>query len=343
MKFSSEKDVSVQEIVVVSGADERYALPLAVTIRSALDQLEPWQRMRLFILDGGIEEETRIRLIRSWQSPLVSVTWLEPRIDLVQDLPVSDHISVAAYLRLMLPDLLPPDVTKLIYLDADMLVMKNLVSLWNEPHGESTVLAVQDYAAPFIDSSVSLKNFPACNPYLAAAFPIRNYRELGIPEDGKYFNSGLLFIDMERWRAERITENVFACLHDNREHVLWWDQYALNVVLVGKWRCLDQRWNQGAHLFHYPHWRESPFDKATFSQLQSDPWIVHFCSPSKPWQYFCSHPHARDFRAYLQQTEWKDYRPSRPDAFVSKWWEFRYRQVKKKLRNTLGSVGRRAA
>ncbi|MDZ4848713.1 MAG: glycosyltransferase family 8 protein [Pirellulaceae bacterium] len=335
LERASTCNFAEQEIVVVSGADERYAMPLAVTIRSAIDCLQPQQRMRLFILDGGISEHSKERLLRSWNDPRMSVSWLEPNIDLVRDLPVSDHISLAAYLRLMLPKLLPLNVTRAIYLDADMLVRKNLVHLWNEPQEDYSVLAVQDYAAPFIDASKSLTNFEQCNPNLAAAFPVANYRELGIPENGMYFNSGLLVINIAQWRSEDVADKVFDCLRQHRAHVLWWDQYALNVVLAGKWRCLDHRWNQGAHIFTYPDWRESPFDWDQFKRLKSDPWIIHYCSPSKPWQYFCDHPFARDFRRFLKRTEWRDFRAERPERFLKTWWDYRYKLLKKRFETNI--------
>jgi lipopolysaccharide biosynthesis glycosyltransferase len=334
---------SQREIVLVSGADEHYALPLAVTISSALKHLDSQHTVRLYILDGGISEASKDRLVRSWNDPRLSIHWLHPDINSVRDLPVSDHISLAAYLRLLLPDLLPDDVKRVIYLDADMLVRTDLTALWGEPQDGCSILAVQDLAAPYIDSSRSLPNFQVCNPYLSAAYPVANYRELGICDRGMYFNSGLLVIDIQDWRSRNVSGQLFDCLREHRQHVLWWDQYALNAVLAGRWRCLDHRWNQGAHIYHYPNWQSSPFSRELFQSLKSDPWIVHFCSPSKPWHYLCNHPYAREFRQALKQTEWRDYQPTRPEKYVKLWWEFQYKQVKKQIRSRLGSTGQRRA
>ena len=51
---STRAAISPDEIVLVTAADDGYAVPLAVTIRSALDRLALGRRMRLFILDGGL-------------------------------------------------------------------------------------------------------------------------------------------------------------------------------------------------------------------------------------------------------------------------------------------------
>jgi lipopolysaccharide biosynthesis glycosyltransferase len=318
-------------------------MPLGVTIRSAIERLDPCRRMNLFVLDGGLTEDSRARLSKACDDLRVSIEWLHPDVEAIRDLPVSDHISVAAYLRLLMPALLPQDVTRLIYLDADMLVRRDLAELWAESQGTHAVLAVQDMAAPYLDAATSLPGFGRCHRHLAAMTPIPNFRELGLPRDAEYFNSGLLVVDLAQWRRERYAEQVLDCLREHREHVLWWDQYALNVVLAGKWRALDRRWNQGANIYHYPNWQESPWDRQTFTELRESPWIVHFCSPSKPWHYFCRHPFAGEFRRCVSRTGWKDWRPERPDDFLRLWWRCHYgplrRQLKLRRRAMMEGIG----
>lgn len=337
---ASSAAVQEQEIVVVSCADDAYAMPLAVTVRSALETLEPGCRIRLFILDGGISPESKSRLTGSWDDPRLSVEWLRPDVELVRDLPVSDHISIAAYLRLLMPALLPDDVKRVIYMDADMLVRRSLTALWREPQGDDAILAVQDLAAPYFDAEASIPQFERCRGHLAAFAPVANFQELGLPSDNKYFNSGLLVVDVDKWRREQIGRQVLDCLRDHREHVLWWDQYALNAVLARQWRALDLRWNQGAHVFVYPTWRESWLDRQQFSQLRNDPWIVHFCSPAKPWHYFCRHPYTAEFRDCLKRTEWRAWRPEAPDRLLSKWWDFHYRPLRSEWKAHMRTVKR---
>jgi lipopolysaccharide biosynthesis glycosyltransferase len=334
-----------REIVVVSASDEGYAMPLAVTVRSTLDHLAADRRLRLFIMDGGLRDETKSRLMKSWSDPRLTIEWIHPDMDQVCDLLVSYQVTVVTYLRLLMAAVLPASVTRAIYLDADMLVRRDLGKLWDEPQGEHAVLAVPEIAAPYIDAPASMPNFERCRQYLCAHTPIMNYRELGLPSDAQYFNGGLLVADIARWRQENLAEQMLDCLRRYREHVLWWDQYALNVVLARRWRPLDCRWNQGAHVYAYPSWRNSPVDRSTFTQLRRAPWIVHFCSPSKPWHYFSRHPFRREFFRCLDETDWQGWRPERPDRFLQKWWDFharplqaqwksRFRSVKQSVRRT---------
>ncbi|TWT85883.1 General stress protein A [Posidoniimonas polymericola] len=332
------------EVTAATGADEGYALPLGVTVRSAIDSLDADCRLRLFVFDGGLSPESRDRLEQSWQDPRVRLEWIEPDIGAVEHLPVSDHISPACYLRLMLPELLPSDVGKLVYFDADMLVLRSLADLYAEPLGDYLTLAVQEMTAPWFDADVAAAGKPLLRR-LTAARPIANYRELGLRPESKYFNSGLMVLDAQRWRQEDIGGEVFDCLEANREHVLWWDQYALNVRLADQWRPLDPRWNQAAGVHLLSSWRESPLDKHAYQQLLQDPWIVHFCSPAKPWRYYCDHPHRDDFYRVMQRTEWRDWRPDKPtDLGLS--YEFYRQKLKRAFRTARAAAAepfRRAA
>lgn len=45
-------------IVVVCAADNNYAMPLSVTIRSALENLGSDRHLLLFVIDGGIDRKS---------------------------------------------------------------------------------------------------------------------------------------------------------------------------------------------------------------------------------------------------------------------------------------------
>src|ERR1700675_4907760 len=97
---SQRLPVSARDVVVVSATENGYAMPLAVTIRSALDHLDPNRRLRLYVLDGGLSDESKIRLLKSWNDPRLTVQWVQPNMEQVRDLFVSDQVPVVTYLRL---------------------------------------------------------------------------------------------------------------------------------------------------------------------------------------------------------------------------------------------------
>ncbi|MFM1997235.1 MAG: ral stress protein [Planctomycetota bacterium] len=287
-------------------------MPLAVTIRSALRALGPQVRLTLHVVDAGITPTDRARLLESWHDERLTVRWLTTDRRWLRSLPASGHIRPAAYARLFAPRLLPSDLDKVIYLDSDLLVLADLASLWAEPLADAACLAVPDVSCPWVDCAVALPNYDRCSPYLGVHPAIPNYREFGMSPHDPYLNSGVLVMDLERWRTDDITRIALEILDRHRRHVLWADQYALNVALHRRWRPLALAWNQGAHISRYPGWQDSPFDLETLAACRFEPRIVHFTTESKPWLYGNTHPFRPQFFDVLDETAWRGWRPRVP-------------------------------
>jgi lipopolysaccharide biosynthesis glycosyltransferase len=296
---------SAEPIVLVTASDENYTRGVAVAIRSAIQSLEG-REVRIFVLDGGITDSSKRRLLRSWQRP---VEWLKPDLNLLKDLPISDHISVSTYLRLLLAEMAP--VEKAIYLDADVVVVRNLAHLWETPLDGMFCAAAQDCYVPVLDPhglfGPMLWSIRNKNPY-----PIPNYKELGLDAKAPYFNAGIMLVNVKRWRREQVAHRALQCLHDNAGSVCYWDQYALNVLFSGQWKKLDRRWNQQGSVLFNSTWEKSPMSEAEFYMLQHQPWIVHFDYKTKPWHVDCNHPYRKLFFQHLDRTAWRWWRPRRP-------------------------------
>lgn len=295
--------------VVALASDEGYAMPLAATIRSAVDNLSSSRKLHVVILGLGISDETKARLEKSWKSSNCSVSWIEVDLTILNGLPIVGHVNEVAYFRMLIPKLLPTHFNRVLYLDSDVIVRGDLGELWDSNLDGKSCLAIQDCAAPFFDSSLALPNYESCGPHLGSTRPIPNYQELGISGHSPYFNSGVLLIDVAAWREANVSENLVDCIHRNRQHGQWWDQYALNVVLASDWQSADPRWNQGSQIYVYHDWRQSPYDPETFCQVRNDPFIIHFTTKHKPWMVSCLHPRRSEFFEYLDRTEWAGLRP----------------------------------
>lgn len=304
-------NASTEDPVVVLAANESFAMPLATTVRSAIDNLAKDRQLEVVVLGSGLLDETKQRVEKSWPSSRCSVTWIDVDAALLADVPISGHVSEVAYYRILLPRLLPKQIDRVIYLDSDLIVRGDLCQLWSSDFEGAICLAVQDCAAPFIDSELALSNFKQCASQLAAIRPVANYQELGLDAHAPYFNSGVLLIDVAAWRAENLADQMLDCLDRHHSHVRWWDQYVLNVVLAGRWKMLDPRWNQGSHMYSYRDWQESPFDAETFRRVRDEPRIVHYTTGRKPWKLSCVHPRCEEFYEYLDHTDWAGWRPAR--------------------------------
>jgi lipopolysaccharide biosynthesis glycosyltransferase len=299
-------------VSVVCAADQAYVVPLAATVRSAIERLGPERRLDLFVIDDGIRRSSRLRLRWSWSDPRVRVHWVPLDPTLLPRVPVSGHVSRATYLRLLLPAVLPESLARVIYLDSDVVVRRDLSELWDLPFEGRALLAAQDVVLPFIDAEVALPGWAAAAPYIVAARPVANYRELGLDPRAKYFNGGVLLVDLARWRHEGLVDELLRCLRENESHVRFWDQYVLNVVFHGRWGELDLRWNRQSQIFRYPSWEASPFDRETWERARADPWIAHFTSHEKPWHIGYDQPDRELFFDALRHTAFRRFRPAPP-------------------------------
>lgn len=317
--------------IVACATDNHYAMPLAVTMLTAARHLRPGSRMELFLLDGGLSDENRGRLQESWANEPLDVHWVKPDRSLVDDLVTSHHISPVAYFRILLPSIMPDEYERVLYLDSDLLVLDDLCDLWEEPIESHWCLAIPDIACPFVDAKRGLENFSKASPYLASLNPIRNYDEFGIDPRSKYFNSGVLSINLDAWRHHQLSHKMLDCLREHRRFVWCWDQYALNAILSGNWRELPLRWNLGSHAYEFPSEQCSPLSSEEFVSASEDPSIVHFTTEFKPWHFGIEHPYRSRFFEYLDETAWAGWRPERPPFRLRKWWDRQAVGIQKQL------------
>ena len=299
-----------QTITIVTGADENYAIGLAVTLRSAIDHLGPDRKLDVYVIDGGILEETRLKLLASWNDPRVTISWKNPKLDSLDGFVTTDYLNRSTYLRLLIPEIVPESTTKVIYLDSDLLITQDLGLLWDEPIDDFAILAGQEVGAPYVDAAIVFADDSKKYSRVGITTPIKNYRELGMDPYAKVFNAGILVVNVAKWRAMDVPGLAHKCLIDHREHVLFCDQYALNVVLANDWREIDSRWNLTASFFEYSSVLNSPFSSTVYDELASGAWILHFTGKLKPWHDNFALPIGLDYFSSLDSTAWRGLRPA---------------------------------
>ncbi|MBB3565493.1 lipopolysaccharide biosynthesis glycosyltransferase [Rhizobium sp. BK512] len=158
-----------------------------------------------------------------------------------------------------------------MYLDGDILVLDALEQLWNIDLGEAVIGAVPDY---WLDNVVSIGSGGT-----------------GGPRVERYFNAGILLIDLAKWRAEGISERSLDYL-DRFPTTEYSDQDALNVACAGKWKVLDRAWN-----FQF-----EPTQVIARIALEQKLAIVHFVTNVKPWKSGSLSPNVAFYDTFRSRT-----------------------------------------
>jgi len=288
-------------IQVAFAADANYVMPLTVAICSAALNCNRQRRLEFSVIEKGIGPDLRTKVESSLARtgfPHASIRWLQAG-DQIGNLKIAHHyLTSLTYGKLLIPTLLSEEVEKAIYLDCDLVVNGDLGELWDTDLRDKSLLAVRDRIG-FVD----------------APGGISNYRELGIAAGAKYFNAGVLVINLAKWRQEATDERVFSYMRLHRDIIKMEDQEGLNAVLFDDWDELDFRWNWQIPWRGYRRGRNPmPWLPAETGQRR----IVHFTSSEKPWLPGCDYEEKKCFFEYLDRTEWVGWRVSPLNEIVSR-------------------------
>lgn len=304
---SSEND----PIVLVCAADDNYAMPLAVTLRSALENLGSDRRIALFIIDGGIKDKNKQKIVDSISSDNTDVSWLKPYDNIINELNSPYYYTKTVYYRLFMAELLP-NYKKAIYLDADLLVIEDLGKLWDIDITSNYVSAIQDLYPVKDDYLLAEKELSYTLPKLQEFnfLPSVPNEHFASSPYKSFFNAGVLIINLEKWRTEKIGGKIINFLNRNKRYKLN-DQDGLNLFFRDNWGKLDLRWNQTA-IVHDSFFENTPFPsllpKEEMENLENRPYIIHFTSADKPWNSISRHPAQPLFYQYLDMTAWSGWR-----------------------------------
>src|SRR5207249_434261 len=155
------------------------------------------------------------------------------------------------YCRILLPHLL--DVPRLIYLDCDVLVFRDLAQLFDLELAPGKVLA-----APRDSETLSLADD---SPTIADA--------INLPREGAYFNCGVMLMNLDALRRQNFLQRSVEFLNNWSGKYRFWDQSAINFLLHGQIDELPEYWNRAS-------WR---FDAQQNNDLDC---VLHYTT-SAPW------------------------------------------------------------
>ncbi len=175
--------------------------------------------------------------------------------DLFDGLRLDPGRTQVVYLRLALPAAFAGEYRRLLYLDGDVFVQRgDFAALLGVDLGGHAIGAVRDN---------SQWRTPARRP--------KQFKVLGV-EGARYFNAGVMLIDVAGFNARGILESCVRLGRENREVMIRHDQNLLNATLKGDWAELSPRWN-----WQYT-WASRLFE------AMEDANVVHFIGPRKPWK-----------------------------------------------------------
>ena len=269
-------------ILIYTAADGNYTLQAQVLFGSIIKTHTC--EVHLIIFGNGWKPRD-LKTITLMQTDMASV---EVRsIDSAQfsNVNLTRGFPLATAYNVLAPEYLLQNEARAIYMDADMVVMEDLTSLW-EYQLDTAVGAV-------LDAHIVWMSSPSM---------WRPWREEEVDPMTPYLNTGLMLIDLERWRKENLTGRTLEYLEKYTLPCV--DQDALNFALNGAFDQLHPRYNSMPyHLLKMFRYVDAVDPDQRIGEAITNPAVVHFHRSffGKPWTYFSTHPGTKMWRALASE------------------------------------------
>ncbi len=186
--------------------------------------------------------------------------------------------STMSYARLLLPEKVAME--RLIYIDVDILVLKDLSALVRLDLPATGVGGVAE--------KIIAEDMPKVLP-------------VDLDPDQPYLNTGLLILDLNKVKQAGVFTKALDILSHYPESCRWHDQSAINYALNGETQVLDNSWNvQSQHMY---------FDPIEVIPSLADRSVnVHFTSKAKPWLAPTPFPAEQMYRKLLDAVDsgWRE-------------------------------------
>lgn len=225
------------DINVVYTSDDNFAPILAISIKSLLEN-SPNEKITIWIIENNLSDSNQ-DLLKS-----IVGDYLSARINFIsnKDKKISGYLNLdrgspSSYDRIFVGSLLPEELSKLLYLDSDILILKNIRLLYEIELEDNIIGAVTDVFN-------------------------KSYKEaLGLNLHDKMFNNGVMLIDLKKWREQTIEEKLLVKLEEFKGNPIQADLGLLNSILYNKYLELHPRFNMMTCFYDFSYEELMTFKK----------------------------------------------------------------------------------
>lgn len=272
---------------IIYACDETYIPILYVSIKTLIKNNAD-ALINIYIVGDHVTAESK-KLINSLCTSLNNIIWM-PFMNIEEEIGSKvklDRGSYAQFARIFIGRMLPKNIKKILYLDCDTMIKASIIQLW--------------------ETDLKQYSFAAC---LDAFSPLYS-KNLGLNKDADLINSGVLLINMDRWRSQDYERKAIKILRTRKGKIQQADQGLLDILCQNDLLILNPMFNciNGYFEFSYPEWLKYRrpnknyrlvYTQSVIETASKTPIIIHFTSSflgNRPWIDESQHPF---------KTEWLD-------------------------------------
>lgn len=280
-------------LVLVYSSDDNYAQHTGVSIVSLLDNNKHFDDIHIYVIDNEISKSNKENLKEIINFYKREITFIDfNKYKCMLKLNMKWNISVSAYARLFISSILPTSIDKVLYFDCDTVIVDKVDELWNEDIKSYYVAGVADTVSSTTKSAV------------------------GIAMYENYINSGMLLINLKKWREDKIQDKFISFINSNNGSVTHHDQGVINGVLCKESKVLNPKFNlmtvyytmKREDIISYYGIDNEFYSDEVIKESLRNPIYIHFTPgfTTRPWVKGCKHPKKQVYLEYLDKTPWKN-------------------------------------
>ena len=240
-----------------------YVKQLNVLLNS-IQYANPNESFDVYILHKNLEQED----IETIQKGLDLEKFFIHSINIpkseIDNFPVYEkRYPVEIYFRIFATKYLPENVDKVLYLDADTIVINELKELYDT-----------DFEGNYFIAATHIRK-------LLHKF---NEIRLDIKEDEPYINTGVLLINLDELRKRDVEKEVIEYINKNKTILMLPDQDIISSIYGGKIKLIDGlKYNLGDRSFNAYNLR-NPNNQINLKWVCKNTVVIHYYGRNKPWQ-----------------------------------------------------------
>ncbi|MBP3687364.1 MAG: glycosyltransferase family 8 protein [Alphaproteobacteria bacterium] len=283
---------------IIFSVNNTYVSYLAVCLKSLLAHIREQDKYEVYVLNSDISEQNMVNILSLQQENLhISFVDMREYIDkgIENEFALTEHFTIETYYRFFLPQIFP-DWDKVLYLDADTLVLRDIKELCD-------IDISDNYLGVTHDCEIVRASHIAGEEY-------SDYftKKLGVDIE-QYFQAGVMIVNLKKMREDNITQKLLEGLKKIKTPKFV-DQDILNMVCFNKVKYISQNWDYTWHLpiiddDYLLHIGETLNEK--YEEARKHPYIIHFTGNGmKPTDY-PNMPEAKVFWQYVGVSPYKKY------------------------------------
>lgn len=263
-----------ERIDIALGFDGQY-VPHAANVMSSIVRHAPGARLRFILLQADVTPEQKRQIEAAVPGP--EFVWIDVSNTDLPAYATRGHLNRTVLFRLGLEKLAPADCRRVLYIDADVIVVGDIREMWAVDLGPHAIAAATDCYQD-ADAFAGL---------------------WGLSAGGRYFNAGVQVIDLEKVRAGGLFAKALDFVVANDAKLLLGDQDALNYVFWKDAAVLEPTWNVQRFMNPEEIAGETAPDRRWG---HGQPRLIHYIGMEKPWMRDVWHPWAWLYWENLNRT-----------------------------------------